>query len=207
MLRILGRISSINVRKVVWSCGEIGLDYRREDWGAGFASPKSPDFLALNPNGMIPVLVDEGGALWESNVICRYLAAKHDRHDLLPEDPRGRAVVEQWMDWQAGDFNASWRYAFMALVRRHPDFGDAAAIRRSLDEWNGKIAILEDRLAATGAYLAGDAFTLADIVVALSVNRWLKTPGTGGDFPAVRAYHRLLGQRPACLAHAGMEHP
>jgi glutathione S-transferase len=91
MLKILGRTSSLNVRKVLWTCDELGLAYEREDWGTGFASTKSPEFLALNPNGLVPVLIDEQGALYESNTICRYLAARFGHGHLLPVEPRPRA--------------------------------------------------------------------------------------------------------------------
>jgi glutathione S-transferase len=121
-MRILGRTSSINVRKVLWTCDEIGLSYHREDWGAGFKPTSSREFLALNPIGLVPVIEDENGVLRESNSICRYLAAKAGRTDLLPADPYRRAGVEQWMDWQATDLNASWNYAFLALVRNNPAY-------------------------------------------------------------------------------------
>jgi glutathione S-transferase len=91
MLRILGRASSINVRKVLWTCREIGIAYSREDFGTGFAPTDTPEFLGMNPNGQVPVIEDEEGVLWESNTICRYLAAKHARTDLLPAGPRARA--------------------------------------------------------------------------------------------------------------------
>ncbi len=202
MLRILGKASSINVRKVLWTCREIGLDYAREDWGSGFASTRAPEFLAINPNGLVPVIEDANGTLWESNTICRYLAAEHGRSDLLPAVPRERALVEQWMDWQATELNGSWRYAFMALVRRDPGFQDPGQIAASERVWNANIAILERRLAATGAYAAGTAFTLADIVLGLSVNRWLMTPlANRPDVPAVAAYHARLSQRAGYLEH------
>jgi glutathione S-transferase len=120
MLQVLGRTSSINVRKVLWACDEIGIPHQRSDWGLGFRPTRSPEFLALNPNALVPVMIEDDGAfvLWESNTICRYLAARHGRHDLLPAEARGRARVEQWMDWQAGELNNAWRYAFMALVRQ-----------------------------------------------------------------------------------------
>jgi len=204
MIRILGRISSINVRKVLWTLGEIGLPYQREDWGGPFASTRTPEFLALNPNGQIPVLIDDQGAFWESNAICRYLASRH-RRELLPEDPRKRALVEQWMDWQATDFNYSWRYAFHALVRKTPGFTDPAEIEASLKNWSAKIAILEAQL--TDEFITGPDFTVADIVVGLGINRWVMTPGTKGEFPAVRAYWQRLADRPAALAHAGFDEP
>src|SRR5689334_2321892 len=118
MLRVLGKASSINVRKVLWTCAETGVPYAREDWGSGFRALDDPAFLALNPNALVPVIVDEHGALTESNTICRYLAAKHGRTDLLPTAPRARAEVERWMDWQATELNAAWRGAFTGLVRK-----------------------------------------------------------------------------------------
>ena len=114
-LKILGRTSSINVRKVLWTCAELSRDFEREDWGSGFRPTQDPAFLALNPNALVPVLIENEGdgdfVLWESNTICRYLAAKAARDDLLPASPRDRAEVERWMDWQAGELNNAWRYA------------------------------------------------------------------------------------------------
>src|SRR5262245_31149289 len=103
-LRVLGRTSSINVRKVLWTCAELDLPFERVD--------SDRELLAHNPNAQVPVIRDAGFVLWESNAICRYLAGKRPQHRLLPEDARARALVEQWMDWQATDLNLSWRYAF-----------------------------------------------------------------------------------------------
>lgn len=200
-LRILGKASSINVRKVLWTCREIDLPYAREDWGSDFASTDTPEFLAMNPNGTVPVIEDEAGILWESNTICRYLASKHGRTDLIPESPRDRAFVERWMDWQATDLNSSWRYAFMALVRAHPSFNDAAQIKASVSDWNAKMGILENQLAATGAYVVGPIFCLADVVIGLSVNRWLMTPLDRPSYPAVLAYYGRLASRPGFSEH------
>ncbi len=207
MLKILGKTPSINVRKVLWTCAEIGLPYELEEWGLGTARPApTPEFLKLNPHGLVPVLIDGGEVLWESNTICRYLAGRHGRTDLLPQDPLARAHVEKWMDWQSTDLNAAWRYAFMALVRRSPDFTDAAAIAASAAAWNRQMATLEAQLAATGAFAAGDSFTLADIALGVSVQRWLSTPIAHAELPAVRAYHARLLQRPAFAAY-GATHP
>jgi len=156
----------------------------------------------VNTNGLVPVIVDEDGPLWESNTICRYLAARHARTDLLPAAPRARAEVEKWMDWQATDLNGSWRDAFMGLVRRHPAFRDPARIAAGTAGWNANMAILDRRLAATGAFTAGDAFTLADVVLGLSVNRWAMTPlAERPDLPAVAAYYDRLTERPGFREH------
>lgn len=103
MLKILGKSPSINVRKVLWACHELGLDYEQEQFGSGFQSTQTAEFKALNPNAMVPVVLDGEFVLWESNVICRYLAAREGREDLLSSDPKRRALTEQWMDWQAGE--------------------------------------------------------------------------------------------------------
>lgn len=207
MLKILGKAPSVNVRKVLWTCAEIGLPYELEEWGLGTGrSTSTQEFLQLNPHGLVPVLVDGSDVLWESNTICRYLAGRHQRTDLLPQDPMARAHVEKWMDWQATDLNAAWRYAFMSLVRRHADFTDPQGVSASTAAWNRQMATLDAQLDATGAYAAGATFTLADIVLGVSVQRWAATPIEHADLPAVRAYHERLRQRPAFLSH-GATHP
>jgi glutathione S-transferase len=200
MLRVLGKATSINVRKVLWTCAELDMPFEREDWGSGFQPTQQPQFLALNPNAMVPVLVDADAelVLWESNTICRYLAGRYGDGRLLPAAPAGRARVEQWMDWQATELNNAWRYAFMSLVRKSPAHADPAQVERSVAEWNRHMGILEGQLEKTGAFAAGASFSLADIVLGLSVNRWLMTPMARPDYPAIRAYAELLRQRPGC---------
>jgi glutathione S-transferase len=208
MLRILGRTSSINVRKVLWTAAEVGTAFELDEAWAATRDVRSPEFLALNPNGLVPVLEDEHGVLWESNTICRYLAAKAGRIELLPDQPFARAQVEKWMDWQAGDLNAAWRPAFMALVRRHPDFLSAPdAVERSIAQWNGLMMLLEQQLARTGAYAAGPGFTLADVVLGLSVQRWLLTPMPRPEAPAIAAYRDRLLARPAVRARLSPDTP
>lgn len=191
MLRIIGKDTSINVRKVLWTCLELGQPYERQDWNEGHA--------VLNPNGLVPVLVDDGFVLWESNTICRYLCNRYGEEGagaLLPAGARDRARVEQWMDWQATDLNTAWRYAFMALVRRHPAYQDRTQVEAGIASWNRHIGILDAQLRATGAYVAGSAFTLADVVLGLSVNRWMMTPMDKPDLRHVAAYYDRLTERP-----------
>lgn len=201
MLRVLGKASSINVRKVLWTCQELGLGLEREDWGSGFRSTQEPAFLALNPNGLVPVLIDGERVLWESNTICRYLAGREGRRDLLPQEPGARAAVEMWMDWQATDLNGAWRYVFMARVRGHADYQDAASLAAAEREWNRLMGLLDAHLAQYGPYAAGAAFTLADVVLGLSLNRWLMTPFERPNYAALAAYQQRLLQRPGYVQH------
>ena len=191
MLRVLGRASSINVRKVLWTCAELSREHVHEE-----KDTKDPAFLALNPNALVPVIIDGELVLWESNTICRYLAASAQRMDLLPAAPAERARVEQWMDWQATELNTAWRYAFMGLVRSSPEHADAVAIAKSARAWNDMMTLLDRQLDKTGAYVAGGQLTLADIVLGLSTHRWLLTPIERPALPAVAAYYARLCARP-----------
>ncbi|WMW79338.1 glutathione S-transferase family protein [Undibacterium cyanobacteriorum] len=200
MLQIFGKSSSINVRKVLWTCAEIGISYEHVEFGSGTSnSTQSPEFLALNPNAMVPVLRDEFGTLWESNTICRYLAARYQRLDLLPIDPMARAQVEKWMDWQASDLNSAWRYVFMGLVRQHPHFQAPDKMLDSATQWNRLMTIFDQHLQRGGPYAADKHFTLADVVLGLSINRWRSTPIEHAQLRHVDAYFDLLCERPAFL--------
>ena len=201
MLRIMGRASSINVRKVLWACAEMEIPFEREDWGAGFKSTHTADFLALNPNAMVPVIQDDDFILWESNSIIRYLAARSNASNLYPHEARARARVDQWIDWQASDLNKSWSYAFMSLVRHSPEHQDSQALAAACKDWSRHMEILNRQLESTGAYVAGHEFSLADIPVGLSVNRWFETPLAHPDFPAVSDYYERLSHRPGYLLH------
>ena len=201
MIKILGKAASINVRKVLWCCDELNLPFQREDWGSGFQPTQVPEFLALNPNALVPVIDDDGFVLWESNSIIRYLANRYGNDVLYSRHPQTRARTDQWMDWQATNLNNAWSYAFLSLVRNSPTHQDPQLLAASVAGWNKHIGILEQRLQATGAYVAGDSFTLADIPIGLSLNRWLATPLEHPDYPAVSAYFQRLNDRPGFIRH------
>lgn len=196
MLRILGKASSINVRKVLWTCAELDLGFELEEWGSGFKPTNSPEFLALNPNAMVPVIRDGDFTLWESNTIIRYLTSRYGDGSLYPTGARERAIIDQWIDWQASDLNSAWRYPFMSLVRQSPQHQDSAALKAGCAEWTRYMQLLDRHLQSTGAYVAGSHFSLADIPIGLSVNRWLETPLAHPALPSVNAYYQRLAKRP-----------
>jgi glutathione S-transferase len=197
MLQILGKTSSINVRKVLWTCAELALPFEQQDWGSGFRSTDIPEFRALNPNAMVPVIKDGEFVLWESNSIIRHLAGRYHGESLYPSDPCERARCDQWIDWQGSELNRAWSYAFLALVRHSPAHQDPQQIELSCANWAKHMAIIDRQLERTGAFIARQSFSLADIPIALSINRWLETPLRHDDFPAVTAYMEQLA------AHAG----
>lgn len=207
MRKILGRSSSINVRKVLWTCDELQLPYQQESWGAGHRDPQQPEFLALNPNGMVPVLQEGDFILWESNAICRYLANSQPDSPLYPADARRRADIDRWMDWQLGDLNSAWRYVFNARMRNTPPNPDAAQLAEGERQWNHAIGILAQQLAHTGAHVTGAHFTLADIVLGLSLHRWMMTPLQRPHWPALEHYYDRLRERPAFARYACQQWP
>ncbi|KKC40892.1 glutathione S-transferase [Devosia epidermidihirudinis] len=196
MMRVLGRVTSINVRKVLWGLGELGLAYERDDWGLPLRDPNVPEFLALNPNGQVPVLLDGDFVLWESNAILNYLADKDGSGHLLPADPQLRARAQQWLGWQSSELGPSWSYAVQAMIRKTPGYDDPARIGDAMTKWTGKMEILEGHLEQGEAFVAGDQFTIADIALGLSVHRWFSMPLERKAFPVVGDYYERLKQRP-----------
>ena len=201
MLQILGKVTSINVRKVLWTCAELQLPFQQEDWGSGFRPTETAEFLALNPNAMVPVIRDDDFVLWESNTIIRYLASRYGGAHLYPTEPQARARIDQWIDWQSAELNRAWSYAFLALVRKSPAHQDAEAIKASSENWARHIAIVNRQLETTGAFIAGRDFSLADIPIGLSLNRWFSTPLVHPNFPSVADYFERLSERPGFLTY------
>lgn len=195
MLKLWGRLSSINVQKPVWCMDEIGVAYERIEAGGPFGLVDTPEYRAMNPNGLIPTLDEGGFVLWESNAVVRYLAAKHPKAKLWPDDLRVRADADRWMDWQGATATAALRDAFWGLVRTPPDKRDEAVIRRSVEKTDANMAIL-DRCLAGRPYLAGDAFTAGDISVGCYVHRVLNMPMAVEKRPNVESWYASLKARP-----------
>ncbi|MFT4269085.1 MAG: glutathione S-transferase [Xenophilus sp.] len=184
MLNIWGRISSINVRKVVWCAQELGLDFQRTEAGGKHGVVQSPEYLAMNPNAMVPTLSDDDGfVLWESNVIVRYLCARHWTRQLYPEQLQERFDAERWMDWQQTTLNRASVGAFLQLVRTPPAERSAEAIAQSVAATEPLMAMLDAHL-ATRPFMAGERFTMADIPIGCEVHRWFGLPPAGHQRPA-----------------------
>ncbi|MDX2157485.1 MAG: glutathione S-transferase family protein [Hyphomicrobiaceae bacterium] len=200
-MRIYGRANSINVRKVLWMCEEVGQSYEREDWGRGYRDTGEPEFRRLSAFGVVPVVDDDGFILRESNTIVRYLASKFARHELYPTAIRDRARCEQWMDWAATDAYQGIRPVFLGLqVKMAPYKDDASGIKAGIAEWTRQMQRLEAHLAAS-PFVAGASFTVGDVPVGLIVNRWFGIPFEKPDLPALAAYYDRLAERPAYRTH------
>jgi glutathione S-transferase len=195
VLRIWGRISSINVQKVVWCADELGLAYERIDAGGKFGRNDTPEYLAMNPNGLVPVIEEDGFVLYESNAIVRYFAGRAPSA-LWPAEPRARADADRWMEWQSTSYSPAMRDAFWQLIRTPEGQRDAALIEASRAKCE-KLAAILDRQLADRRNLTGDAFTAADIVVGCAVHRWLNLPLARTPRPNVERWYASLKARPA----------
>lgn len=194
MLRIWGRVSSINVRKVVWTAQELGLEFQRTDAGGQFGLVREPDYLRQNPNGLVPMIEDDGYVLWESNVIVRYLAARHAPATLYADDLPTRFVIEQWMDWQQTTMNPAGRDAFLQWIRTPAAQRDDARIAQSVAAMEPLLDLLDARLARQ-AFLAGERFTVADIPVACEIHRWYGLPQERAARPHLDRWYQALLDR------------
>jgi glutathione S-transferase len=196
MLRLWGRMSSINVRKVVLAAAHMQLPFERIDAGMAFGIVKTPEFLAKNPNALIPLIEDDGFFLWESNVIVRYLCAKHAPGSLYPQDLLARFDAERWMDWQQTTLNSAGRDAFVQLIRVPADKRDAAAIERSIAATLPLLDMLDAQL-ARHAFIAGDALTMADFPIACEMHRWWGLPIAHDKPPHLERWYGQMLALPA----------
>lgn len=195
MLRLWGRLTSVNVQKVVWTADELGLACDRREAGGAHGVVDTPEYRRMNPNGLVPVIEDDGFVLWESNAIVRYLAAKHGAGTLWPDDARRRADVDRWMEWQSTTFTPAMRDAFLQTVRVPAEKRDPAVIEASRAASEKAAAILDAHLAGR-AFVAGDAFSPADIVLGCAAHRWLHLPLAREPRPQLERWYAALSARP-----------
>jgi glutathione S-transferase len=202
MLKIWGRTNSVNVKKAMWAVEELGLKYERIDAGMQFGVTKTPEYLRMNPNSLVPTIDDDGFVLWESHAIVRYLAAKHGAGSLWPNDLRVRADADRWMDW-AFTFQSAMRAVFWGLIRTPPEKRDLKAIEEGRKRSAELLAVPESAL-AKNSYVAGKAFTMGDIPLGCEVQRWMRVPIERPRFPNVEAWFERLRSRPAFVRHVDL---
>lgn len=201
MIKIWGRNTSSNVQKVMWTIGEIGLPYERIDIGGQFGKNREAEYLAINPNGLVPTLEEEDGyLLWESNTIVRYLAAKHGSSLLEPADLRTRANASKWMDWQLSVASPAIFGCFWGLVRTPPEKRNHAEIEESKKKTTAAMTMLDRQLAKT-AYLAGDAFSYGDIPVGIIAYRYRQLVPDRPPLPHFERWYTAISARQAFKDH------
>jgi glutathione S-transferase len=205
MLKVWGRKTSINVQKVMWAVGELGLPHRRIDAGGPFGGLDTPEFGRLNPNRLVPVIEDDGFVLWESHAIVRYLAAKYGRGSLGPADEQVWAQADQWMEWANstlyGDIIVT---CFLQLIRTPAQERKHAAVENAAKRVGDKLGILDAQLAGR-PYILGEQFTMADLAVGALMYRYVNLPLPRAQHGNVEAWYRRLASRPAYQEHVMLE--
>lgn len=201
MLTVWGRPNSINVQKVMWAVAELGLAHERLDVGGPFGGLDTAEYGAMNPNRKIPTVRDDDGTVvWESNACVRYLAGRHGRGRLWPEDPAACARADCWMDWQQTTIQADMTPIFWTLIRTPEPERDMAAVRAA----EGRIAqswrILDAHLGGS-AFAAGDAFSMGDIPVGCHWWRYASLPIERPSFPNIERWAAELQRREGYRTH------
>ncbi|MEL4014889.1 glutathione S-transferase family protein [Dryocola clanedunensis] len=198
MITVWGRDNSTNVKKVLWCLEELGEEYQSIPAGGKFGKMHDAEYLAMNPNALVPCIHDDATnlTLWESNTIVRYLAAQYGKNTLWVDDPAARAHGEKWMDWAAGTLVSPFRGVFMGLVRTEPALRDHKLIEESIAQCDALFGILDAELAKQ-PWLSGSAFGPADIALGPSAYGLLNLDIQLGPHVNLLRWYQQLTQRPA----------
>lgn len=197
MLKIWGRKNSSNVRKALWAAEELGLAYQAIDAGGAFGVVDTPEYRAMNPNGRVPVIEDDGLVLWESNAIVRYLLARHAPDSAwYPADPRTRANADKWMDWTSSSFAGPFRTVFWGVLRTPAEKQDWAAINAAIKECD-ELLNMADHALISQPYLSGNDIGMGDIPLGSFIYAWFEMPIERAPQPHLQAWYERLKQRPA----------
>jgi glutathione S-transferase len=202
MLKIWGRANSSNVMKVLWLCEELGEGFERIDAGGAFGRTREPEYLAKNPNALVPTIEEaDGFTLWESNSILRYLArTRAGGAAFLPAEPRAAADVERWMDWQMASVNGPMTTVFFTYVRIPEAERDWPATAKARDAAEVLWAMVDARV-RRHAFVCGEALTLADVALGPYIHRWMSLPVERAPMPALEAWYARLKARPGYARH------
>lgn len=200
MLKIWGRRNSINVQKVLWCCGELDLKYERIDAGMEHGVNNTPEYRAMNPNGLVPTINFDGYVLWESHAIVRYLSGIHGLGTLWPGTPRAFAEADHWMEWYNTTLWLNLRPVFWNLVRVAPEKRDMALVNDAIAKLTANLVIADAHL-AKNRYFGGTAFTMGDIPMGVAAFRWFNLPFERRPLANLEAWYRRICDRPAYQQH------
>ena len=203
MLKVWGRKNSINVQKVMWCVGELGLKYERIDAGLQFGVINDASFRELNPNGLIPTIEDNGSTVWESHAIVRYLCATYGGGGLWPENPAVRSVADRWMDWLYTYFFIPHRVVFWGLIRTPEAERDMDAIKAQVEEGGNKLKVLDAQLEGN-SFVAGESLSIGDFPIGCMTHRWFTMDIDRPSLPNIESWLARLRERTAFMEHVGL---
>ncbi len=206
---LYGRATSANVHKPMWILQELDVDNERIDAGGPFGGLDTPAYVAMNPNQLVPTLVDGDLTVWESHAIMRYVAARYGQGRMWFDDPAKRAIVDQWTDWAGSTFQPAWLGVFWKAFVVKPEFRDIGAITAGIAQTERLFGIM-NRTLEKSPWLAGETFSYADIACGVAMYRWTTMGVDRQIHDGVEAWHERLKARPAfndvvCVPYAMME--
>ena len=199
MIRLFGRQDSTNVRKILWCLYELELNFEHIPAGGEFGITQTPEYLALNPNGLVPCLVDNGFVLWESNTILRYLAEKYGQGTLYIAEPYQRYQTEKWLDWCLGTISPLFRILILNSLKLPAEHRDPKLLAQALQDFKAKIHILDQQLAKQ-SFIGGDTFSIADIAIASYWISFKKLPiehQQFNEFTQIKTWFEYISTRQA----------
>lgn len=201
MIKVLGRFSSVNVQTVRWALEELGLNYTQTDIGGSFGGNDTPEYLAMNPNGLVPVMIDGDLTLFESTAIVRYLSAKYGHESFYPSSPEDRAKLDMWAEWMRTSFYPILiGRIFYPLVRHDPSTWNEAELKLAYDDMAKAASILDQRL-SDGPYINGDHLSFADIIIGALLFRYYDLDFARSNTPNLDKYYQALQDRPKFVEH------
>ena len=201
MLEIWGRANSINVQKVMWAVGELGIPHQRIDAGGPFGGLNTDEFRAMNPNARVPVIDDDGAIVWESHAIVRYLAAKYGAGTLWSTDPATRSLSDRWTDWTLADLQPAFIGGVFWNFYRTPEPQRNWPLIRQGIARSAILFKLLDRHLDGKSFIAGDALTIGDITAGAQLYRYFELEIDRPAIPNVEAWYARLCERPAYREH------
>ncbi len=201
MLKIWGRNTSSNVQIAMWAVGELGLEHERIDWGGAFGGNDDPEYLKMNPNGLIPTMKDGDIVVWESGAILRYLAARYGDEGFWPSDPAQRAPLDMWAEWMKTTFIPPMTLQIFWQLVRTPAAERSRATLADGEAKLKKLSTMLDARIGAGPYLNGEKLCFADILVGHALYRYFTLEFERAGTPNLEAYYARLQERPAYREH------
>lgn len=213
MIKLWGRPTSICTQRVLWALTDAEIPYEMtlasatmgpkghvSKGGPAFGIVDEPWYRAMNPNGTVPTIDDDGFIMWESNAILIWLATGRAPDALYGSDPKLLARAAQWMNWTNENLEPLLHTLVMELVRLHPDKRNAAERKQAVEDMRAPLAVLEAHLARQ-PYVAGDRFTIGDIPTGAAVYRWLVFDQERSEMPGIAAWQARLAARKGFQQH------
>ncbi len=197
MLTVWGRRSSFNVQKVLWLIGELGLTHEHVPAGGDFGGLDTPEFLAMNPHGHVPVIRDADVVVWESHAILRYLAATYGRGRFWSDNPAERSQADRWMDWSQASLQPDFLMGvFWGFYRTPEHLRDMRAVEVNVARCATHMWLLDQALARR-PYLGGEVLSLADIPAGTALYRYYGLDIERPEVRNVEAWYARVQERPA----------